>query len=376
MPRLSKAQDHARRRIGDFAAAGLLPRRLTHQVVGALGEAIGWDGYRVFGLDQRTLLINRLLAASENDGDARLEWLREVYLAIPTPYAELPELARAGLRGVAFQERQDQCWGYGADHLAHIAPGDHYRHYHEFRSPVGGSLLGIFRDGDRPVAALQAYRRDPKRQFRATDVAFLQQMSPVIGRALATATARERAAGEGGGDAVSPAEASGILLVGARGEVRFATPASERWLDAIGNRDGGLPTPVWATIAALRGMEPGQAAVVTAETGMGRVRVEASPGGEPGVTAIVLAPVMPPPTPEIPASWGLTPQEAAVVTHLATGKSNARIADAMFVGEHTVEWHLRGVYDKLGVRTRQAVVSALFRQVLLPEIEADVLGRG
>jgi len=93
------------------------------------------------------------------------------------------------------------------------------------------------------------------------------------------------------------------------------------------------------------------------------------------VAAIVIAAEIAPPVPEAPASWGLTPQERAVVTHLATGMGNARIAEAMFIGEHTVEWHLRSVYGKIGVRNRQEVISALFRQVLLPGIEWDVLDR-
>lgn len=193
MPRLSRAHEHARRRINDLVAAGLPPKRLSIQVADTLQDAIGWDGYRMFGLDQQTLLINGLLGASENDGAARLEWLREVYLAMPTPYAELLELARSGLRRVAFQERQAECWGYPAAHLALVDPQDHYRHYHEGQSPVGGTILAIFRDQDRPVAAMQAYRRDPARQFRASDVAFVRQVSPIIARALAIAAAREQA---------------------------------------------------------------------------------------------------------------------------------------------------------------------------------------
>src|SRR5690606_26550831 len=112
MPRLSRAHEHARRRINDLAASGLSAPTLAARITATLQEAIGWDGYRLFGIDERTMLVNSLLAASENDADARLEWLREVYLAIPTTYAELPELARSGLRGVAFQERQEECWGY------------------------------------------------------------------------------------------------------------------------------------------------------------------------------------------------------------------------------------------------------------------------
>ena len=352
-----------------LAAAGLPVSRLVVQAVSTLQEAIGWDGYRMFGLDAGTLLVNRLLAASENDVGARLEWLREVYLALPTPYAELPELARTGLRTVAFQERQDQCWGFPASQLSNVEPDAHYRHFHEFRSPVGGTLLAIFRDRDRPVAAMQAYRRDPKRPYRATDVAFLQMVSPIVGSAIAAAIAREGAVG---GHAAEPATASGILLVEAGGGIRFVTPAGETWLDALGERAGGLPTPVWATMAALRGMESG-AAAVSVPLPDGRVRVEASPGGEPDLTAIVISAEAPPPPPEVPTSWGLTPQERAVVMELATGKTNARIADALFVSEHTVEWHLRSIYDKLAVRSRQEVIATLFRQTLLPRIEHDVL---
>jgi DNA-binding CsgD family transcriptional regulator len=369
MPRLSKAHDHARRRLLELAAAGLPVSRLTAQVAATLQHAIGWDGFRLFGLDPRTMLINRLLGASENDAEARLEWLREVYLALPTPYAELPELARTGLRTVAFQERQDQCWGFPPSQLSPIEPAAHYRHFHEFRSPVGGTLLAIFRDQDRPVAAMQAYRRDPKRAYRATEVAFLHQVSPIVGTALAAAMDRDSAVGR---YAAAPATASGIVLVETGGGIRFATPAGERWLDALGERVGGLPTPVWATMAALRGTDAG-AAAVTVPLPDCRVRIEASPGGEPGLAAIVISPEAPPPPPEVPASWGLTPQERAVVTELATGKSNARIAEALFVSEHTVEWHLRGIYDKLDVSSRQEVLTALFRQTLLPGIVCEVL---
>ncbi len=373
MPRLSKAHEHARRRISDLAVAGLPTKRLSIQIADTLRDAIGWDGYRLFGLDGRTMLINGLLGASDNDREARLEWLREVYLAMPTPYAELPELARSGLRGVAFQERQHECWGYAPAQLASVAPEDHYRHYHEGQSPVGGTILAIFRDRDRSVAAMQAYRRDPGRQFRATDVAFVRQMSPVIGGALAVAAAKEQALMAESTDDVT---ASGILLVGKGGDVQFATPAGERWLDVLGDVGDGLPIPVWATMAALWRNGPERAAAVTAPSAEGQVRIEASPSGQPGVTAIVISAEAPPSIPEVPTSWGLTPQERAVVSHLATGKGNAGIATAMFIGQHTVEWHLRRMYDKLGVRTRQELISALFRQAVLPGIERDVLGQG
>ena len=334
----------------------------------AIGEAIGWDGFRLFGLDPATLLVNRLLAASENDVEARLEWLREVYLAIPTPYAELPELARRGLRSVAFQEQQDRCWGYPPELLAHIAPKEHYRHYHEWRSPVGGTLLAILRHGNEPVAALQAYRRDPKRQFRASDVAFVHAMSARMGAALAQAMAHEVA----GAPITDASPASGVLILNAHGGIHHATPAGQRWLEALGGQESGLPPAMWSVLAARRTVDADDAVAITVPTLAGKVRVEASDGGD-GTTAIVIAPVRPVSAVSIPAVWGLTPQEALVVRQLAHGKGNAQIAEALSVSEHTVEWHLRGVFDKLGARTRQEVLAALFHHTFLPGIERDVL---
>ncbi|MGH9176394.1 MAG: hypothetical protein ACRD1H_18640 [Vicinamibacterales bacterium] len=70
------------------------------------------DGFRLFEVDPATLLVNRLLAASDNDGWARREWLREVYLAADQlPYVELPTLMRLRLPVVASQPRQSECWG-------------------------------------------------------------------------------------------------------------------------------------------------------------------------------------------------------------------------------------------------------------------------
>ena len=367
MPRLSKPHEHARRRLVDLAIGGHSPQRLAAQVMEVLQEAVGWDGYRVFGLDESCLLVNRLLAASENDSDARLEFLREVYLALPTRYAELPELTRSGLKVVAFQDRQESCFGFPKAQLELVHPLDHYRHYHEFRSPAGGALMGIFRDNGRPIAAFQAYRRGQKDQFRPADVSFMTQVSSLVGRALNNSLMQERA----GAMMANHAEvASGVLMIGGRGEIQFATPAGERWLDVLGDRKDGLPPAIWAAIAELRACPDLVASTITVPTAEAIARIEASAAGQPDVTAIVVARQEQPAMPEVPASWQLTNQERQVVESLATGKGNREIAEALFIGEHTVEWHLRKVYGKLGVRSRQEVIAALWRQVFLPSVEA------
>ncbi len=63
------------------------------------------------------------------------------------------------------------------------------------------------------------------------------------------------------------------------------------------------------------------------------------------------------PTPQLPVS--LTLQERRVLTHVAAGRSNAEIAEHLFVAESTVRKHLEHSFRKLGVSSRLAAVAAL-----------------
>ncbi|MCI3241550.1 helix-turn-helix transcriptional regulator [Streptomyces spinosisporus] len=59
-----------------------------------------------------------------------------------------------------------------------------------------------------------------------------------------------------------------------------------------------------------------------------------------------------------PAST-LTPQETQVATLAAEGMTNAQIGAELFISPHTVEWHLRKVYAKLGITSRRSLPDAL-----------------
>ena len=105
MPRWSKAQETARWSIEALASSEFTLNEVSHRTMAALRGAVGWDRYRLFGVDPRTLLINGLIAASDNDDWARDEYLSEVYLAADRlNYIELPFLMRAKLPAVAFQD--------------------------------------------------------------------------------------------------------------------------------------------------------------------------------------------------------------------------------------------------------------------------------
>jgi DNA-binding CsgD family transcriptional regulator len=51
-----------------------------------------------------------------------------------------------------------------------------------------------------------------------------------------------------------------------------------------------------------------------------------------------------------------------------SGLSTKQIGDRLFIAEHTVQRHLSNVFEKVGVRSRRALVKELFFEHLLPSM--------
>ena len=62
----------------------------------------------------------------------------------------------------------------------------------------------------------------------------------------------------------------------------------------------------------------------------------------------------------------LTAKELEVLRHLALGRSNREIAEALWISDQTVKFHLRNVYRKLGASTRTEAVRIAHEKALVP----------
>ena len=60
------------------------------------------------------------------------------------------------------------------------------------------------------------------------------------------------------------------------------------------------------------------------------------------------------PEPAAPVAYpaGLSAREVEVLRLVATGLSNAEVAEKLFLSSRTVEWYLSAIYRKLGLHSR------------------------
>ena len=221
------------------------------------------------------------------------------------------------------------------------------------RSGEVWGALGLYREPDQPL-------------FSPEEQRFVKEAS----QHLAVGARRALLMGE----AVEPdsPDAPGLVVLTDRWEVESTTPGVARWLCELPDGDwevGKLPSAVLAVAGrALRTANfPDSAGEVAVSRVLSRggtwvvLHGAALVSNQRPRVAVIVEPAHPARiTPLLMSAYGLTEREQEVTRLVLQGDSTGEIAAELVVSPHTVQQHLKSVFDKTGVRSRRDLVGKVF----------------
>jgi len=255
----------------------------------------------------------------------------------------------------------------------HETTGGHPRRSRWYRvalEPHGAEQelrAGLRTNDGVPWAALSLYREPGRPEFDTDELALLLELAPY----LADGTRRGLLIGEAS-DPDGP-DAPGLLVLAADLGIESMTAGVERWLAELPDGDWAakqrLPSAVLAVARrALRtagGVHaPGEIALARVLSQTGRWIVlhgAALVSDRSRRAAVIIEPAHPARiAPLLMAAYGLTEREQEITRLVLQGTSTAEIAERLFLSAHTVQDHLKSVFEKTDVRSRRELVGKVF----------------
>ncbi|SEO91120.1 response regulator transcription factor [Trujillonella endophytica] len=334
-----------RERIERICADADDDRALRLRLLAVLHRSLGFDAYAWVLTDPRTRVGGAPLAD------------------VPC-LPELPQLIR-----LRYLTRLNRWTGLAPDPVALLSSatgGDLGRSelWRELlcRHDVADVASVVFRDAWGCWAFLELWRTGG-RVFGADDAAVLRAVVPCVTTALRRSQARTFAGPPPPGPPPGPL----VLLLSPDLRSVRATPGTEEALRRLVPRDdAGPPVPAGAynVAAQLLAVEaavddaPPEARVHLAA---GRWLVlRAARVGDPvaGDIAVTVDEAGPVDRLDLYVRCaGLSPREVELVGHLAAGADTREVAGRMCISRHTVQDHLKSVFDKTGVRSRRTLLA-------------------
>ena len=234
---------------------------------------------------------------------------------------------------------------------------------------MGGDqeMIAALRTGHGVVwGAVGLYRAPGEPMFNSDEKAFLRTIAPDLATGARTGLLV--------GEARDPQwpDSPGLVVLSDAGEVESTTPGVDRWLADLPDGDldaGRLPTAVHAVASrALRTAEcaddPGEVALARVLSRSGTwivlhgTSLVASGSRR---AAVIVEPAHPARlAPLLMSAYGLTEREQEVTRLILRGDSTAEIAERLVVSPHTVQEHLKKIFEKTGVRSRRELVGKVF----------------
>ena len=227
-------------------------------------------------------------------------------------------------------------------------------------------IAGLRTEAGDVWGCVSLYREPERPLFDRDEIGLVQAITPHL--------ARGARAGLLVGEATDPEgpDAPGLIVLSESWEIESATPGTERWLADFpdGNLEAGiLPSAVRSVAGqAYRSAEnpnrPGEIAVARVLTGSGTwVVLHGTSLIAAGSkrTAVIVEPAHPARiTPLLMSAYGLTEREQEVTRLVLQGDSTAQAAERLVVSPHTIQQHLKSIFEKTGVRSRRDLVGKVF----------------
>jgi DNA-binding CsgD family transcriptional regulator len=220
--------------------------------------------------------------------------------------------------------------------------------YHDCYRPLDAEDQIAINLPARRGSAIGVAMNRSRRSFSQGDRATLDELRPLLIKSYRRAAAYDR-----GRELASAHEAAGagVIIIGHRGSVDYASPRAHRWLRAYFPlaAPGRLPEELAAWLKANRN-RLGQRLTVTRQGQQLHVSLVADGSDQSPVLEL-----------DERHTWfdRLTPREAQILHLLSAGETNQQMADGLAVSRRTVENHLQSIYRKLGVSNRTAAAATI-----------------
>ena len=249
--------------------------------------------------------------------------------------------------------------------------------YRDLLAPSGipYELRAAFVSRGRCWGAVHIARRDDQADFAAADIAALASITTLVAEGIRTSLRFDA------GRRTAESSAPGLVVLGPRNEVELITPPAHELMAAMRSStqpdsDQTPPAPLLAlagfTRIGARDPDTSQRTVAV-PTGSGWITLHASlpDGSAAGRVAIVLERAATPQSTAIRLeAHGVTAREREIAGLLARGLTNPEIAERLVLSPYTVQDHIKSLFEKTNVSSRQELVARVFLDDYLPQLAA------
>jgi DNA-binding CsgD family transcriptional regulator len=247
--------------------------------------------------------------------------------------------------------------------------------YRELLGPSGipFEMRAAFVTRGRCWGAVHVARRDDGRDFGRAEAEALATIAATVAEGIRTSLrfdAARRPADTSSPGMVVLDEANHVELITAPARELMASLRSP----AVAQSEETPPTALIALAAFARtrprGSDPeGDVVAVPGRGGWITLHASLPEGPSGGRVAIVLERTASPQTTAVRLeAHGVTAREREIAGLLAGGLSNAGIAQALVLSPYTVQDHIRSLFEKTGVSSRQELVARVFLDDYLPKL--------